>query len=140
MRAGPGLPVGVGRPVAAFALPWAALTAVGSPSTARSWEILTTCHAEGCLRGCSHSLAGVGAALCDDLVGGVLIGLVTVGSGDAAVQVGEGLGVHGVVLAACQRQHGGPGQQQRHVPRALAARGKGFLGAVSKIGHGLTLR
>lgn len=86
MRAGPGLPVGVGRPVAAFALPWAALTAVGSPSTARSWEILTTCHAEGCLRGCSHSLAGVGAALCDDLVGGVLIGLVTVGSGDAAVQ------------------------------------------------------
>ena len=65
---------------------------------------------------------------------------VLLGGGDAAVQVGEGLGVHGVVLAACQRQHGGPGQQQRHVPRALAARGKGFLGAVSKIGHGLTLR
>ena len=86
MRAGPGLPVGVGRPVAAFALPWAALTAVRSASTTGSWKILTTCHAEGRLRGCSHGLASVGAALCDDLVGGVLVGLVTVGSGDAAVQ------------------------------------------------------
>jgi len=76
MRARPGLPFGVGRPVTTFALPW----------PARSWKILTTCYAEGRLRGCRHGLACVGAALCDDLVGGVLVGLVAVGVGDAAVQ------------------------------------------------------
>jgi len=76
MRTGPRLPFGVGGPIATFALPLAA----------RSWKILTTCCAEGCLRGCSHGLACVGAALCDDLVGGVLVGLVAVGVGDAAVQ------------------------------------------------------
>lgn len=31
----------------------------------------------------------VGAALCDDLVGGVLVGLIAVGVGDAAVQCVE---------------------------------------------------
>lgn len=76
MRAGPGLPFGVGRPIATFAL----------PGTARSWKILTTCCAKGRLRGCGHGLACVGTALCDDLVGGVLVGLVAVGVGDAAVQ------------------------------------------------------
>jgi hypothetical protein len=76
MRARPRLPFGVGRPVATFAM----------PRPARSWKILTTCCAEGRLRGCSHGLACVGAALCDDLVGGVLVGLVAVGAGDAAVK------------------------------------------------------
>lgn len=86
MRAGPGLPIGICRPIATFALPCIARAAMRSDSTVGSWEILTTCRAEGRLRGSSHGLACVGAALCDCLVGCILVGLVTAGVGDALVQ------------------------------------------------------
>lgn len=70
MRAGPALPLGVRGPIALAlsASSWAA-----NVSTSWSRDVLTTCCAEGSLLGSSRGLAGVGAALCDDLVGGLLV-------------------------------------------------------------------
>jgi len=99
MRAGPTLPLGVCRPVAAGL---AALSA--SPWASGGWNVLTTCCAEGCLLGSGRSGAGVGAALCDDLVGGLLVVVGAVGVGDAGVQgvelvAGAEVGVAGRVAA-----------------------------------------
>ena len=44
---------------------------------------------------------------------------VTLGRGDAAFHVGEGLRIHLVILAGGQRHHRRPGEHERHVARAL---------------------
>jgi len=87
MRAGPALPVGVRRPVAALdtlpASPWATADAI---PTSWSRDVLTTCCAESRLLRCGRGLAGVGAALCDDLVGGLFVGVAAIGRSDTRVQ------------------------------------------------------
>lgn len=108
MRAGPALPVGVGGPVSL-----AVAIAKSAPGTSgeRDGRLTTRCAESGLGRG-ADALAGVGAGLGDDLVGGVLVGLVAVGVGDAVVEgvqlvagaeggpvVGVGVGVAEVLPA-----------------------------------------
>lgn len=88
MRAGPALPICICRPVRFAVAESTAPRTSWSPGS-EGW--LTACGADCSLGAGGHALAGVRTGLSDDLVCGVLVGVIAVGLVDARVQIVEGI-------------------------------------------------